>query len=198
MKYLLPLCIIILLLTSCGPDIDIKGINIIYTINKGGKGTVEAYYNDITSKKDQSEITQLIDEVEKGEYDLFKEYGVINRKQTIQRDKKGILNGYAYGEFKDIFTFVKVLAGSEQHLLNKNIKEKIEWSKEILTIELEHSEMTSEDSDDDTLCSIIFKTEGRFLEGTTGLISKNRRTSTVTLKDFEKKIVLIIEGLSKK
>jgi hypothetical protein len=189
----------ILLITGCGPNIE--KIKYTLTIDKGGKGTARFDYLNIKpsteGKKGEKEIEGLIKDVKEGKYDFFKDLGLINRKQTISYDKNGILNGSAYGEFKDIFTFVKLIDSSSPHRLRKNQILKINWSNNILKIELNgnlNNEETKKNKDKSNSL-FIFKTTGKFLDGTVGKISKDRKTTTID-DTSENKLLLIIEGLA--
>jgi len=196
-------------MVGCGYEVNIEEIRFIYTIKKGGKGTVEYHMVNITpnekGKEGKKEIGEFIKVIKSSKQDFFEGYGLKNLKQTIRRDKNGILNFKASGEFQDIFTFIKVLDSSCPHLLYKGRYEKIEWSNDILTIELgKDSDLDDKDNQKSKKkrgepkenLNLIFKTEGQFLKGTSGQISKDRRTTTMSAYQDLAKLVLIVGDIA--
>ncbi|MHC4873983.1 MAG: hypothetical protein ACYTFY_19205 [Planctomycetota bacterium] len=200
-KYLTTIALSLILLTGCGPNIHIEKANYTFMIDKGGKGSISLDFINITpiakGEKGEQEIKELIKDVNDGAYDFFAETGLIKRKQTIERNENGILNANMRGEFEDIFCLPKLIDSSKPYLLYKDKTLLISWAKSILKIDLGFNPIKEERKADKDGSEIlfIFKTTGKFLDGTVGKISKDRKTTTID-ESSGNKIVLIIEGLA--
>lgn len=173
---------LILLLSSC---LEIEMEEVLININKGGKGTLEWNFYNISSTKE--EIEELFKEVETNSA-LGNEVGFLNYKESLSYDNKK-LNGYVYGEFTDALHLFRILTEKNVELSQNNFH--LEWSDEKLILSINNGEEEKGVEEELDKFRIIFRTEGYFLEGTTGTISSDKKETSV---DYDN-LTLIIGGL---
>jgi hypothetical protein len=173
------------LLSSC---LDIEKAEILVNINKGGKGTFEWNIYNISSTKE--DIEELFKDVETNSA-LGNEHELLNYKESLSYDNKK-LNGYAYGEFTDALHLFQILTEREVELSQNNFH--LEWfnGKLILSVNAGKAvELAKEAEEEPDKFRFIFRTEGYFLEGTTGTISGDKKETSVDPDN----LTLIIGGL---
>jgi len=186
-------------MTSC---LNFEKIDAIYTIQKGGKGFIEYRFYNITSsekgKKGKEEIQTLFKDIKENKaLDLGDQFKLNSYKESLSYTKNKKLNGKAIGEYEDITHLLKIILGNNKQLLSKKQKFTMDWSGQILTLKIHNTSKIFNDNDaKDKKSRLIFRTEGVFLAGTNGQLSKDKKEVLYRVGSF-KDVVLVIGELSK-
>ena len=116
----------------------------------------------------------------------------------MSRSPSGKLNGKAYADVESVLDLIKLIFTDDRERLLPGRNYSIQWENDLLTIKLSDSRIAqqgSKDANKDNNVTLIVRTEGRFLQGTTGEMSKDRKE--VRFPPGQRNdIKLIITGLS--
>ncbi|MCK5505901.1 MAG: hypothetical protein KAJ10_12115 [Thermodesulfovibrionia bacterium] len=182
------------LLSGC---LTAEKVDLVFFIKKGGNGTVEYHVSGIRSdeegQKAKDEINELFEDVKKNDA-LGNSLQLLNYKETVAYDEQGNLNGRVYGEFTDVTHLLRILSGHDKAELDKNEHFELRWKDGRLYIGINEG---IKDREKDDRMRIVFRTEGMFVEGTTGEISEDRKETELHRVNMTD-LVLIIDGLEKK
>lgn len=153
-------------------------------IKKGGNGTVRIDMLDITSRnkgeKGKQDVQKFVDALDSVSDE---EMGLTNVSRDINRDSQGRLNVVVQGEAKDVFAIVKILECSSLLRLKKDAPLAVQWDGDVLSVDLASAlgNMNPMGIGPDGIfpCKLVITTEGTFVGGTIGEITKDRKKLVV-------------------
>lgn len=148
---------------------------------KGGSGWIE-----VTS------IFQGISD-EPNTYDILAEYGVTNRKTSIENAGDRRKRVVCRGDFADVLQLVKIIDSGSPFLLSRDKDFEISWNRGLLKLRLVYNDCPADDHASATP-TLEVSTEGRFSENTSGEVNQERTRTTIKAA---RELVLEIKQLGK-
>ena len=191
-----PAAALMLLLVGCTPiePFKVDSVTLRLHIHRGGSGTVDIEYRNITpttpGEEGEKQIADLVD--------FFKGNQSLGRtslgtdpddvRPTISYDSRGRLNAIFEAGCPDILTLFRELDGNMPFVLRRESPFTIQWDGDVLSIvSSERTEATQANAEprspDGPPVHFHITTDGEFVSSSIGEISRDRKT--VVVRDLD-------------